>query len=58
MFFTRMDYNGDGSVQFHELVKFLEGISQPITLEQEQLPTRVAAKELILNYHIPDIYSK
>ncbi|CAE7501149.1 mycC [Symbiodinium sp. CCMP2456] len=35
MFFTRMDYNGDGSVQFHELVRFLEGISQPITLEQE-----------------------
>ena len=44
MFFVRMDYNNDGSVQFHELVQFLEGISQPITLEQEmpclvKLPT-------------------
>eukprot|EP00434_Breviolum_minutum_P010249 symbB.v1.2.009044.t1/scaffold569.1/size186053/13 len=35
MFFKRMDYNGDGSVQLPELVHFLEGISQPISLEQE-----------------------
>lgn len=25
MFFNRMDYNGDGSVQLPELVHFLEG---------------------------------
>eukprot|EP00437_Effrenium_voratum_P062248 CAMPEP_0181509144 /NCGR_PEP_ID=MMETSP1110-20121109/60177_1 /TAXON_ID=174948 /ORGANISM="Symbiodinium sp., Strain CCMP421" /LENGTH=185 /DNA_ID=CAMNT_0023638661 /DNA_START=36 /DNA_END=590 /DNA_ORIENTATION=- len=35
MFFSRMDSDASGTLEFEELVHFLEGISQPITLEQE-----------------------
>mmetsp|Transcript_69279 Transcript_69279/g.122606 ORF Transcript_69279/g.122606 Transcript_69279/m.122606 type:complete len:197 (-) Transcript_69279:12-602(-) len=35
MFFARMDDSGDGLIEFPELVQFLEGISRPLSAEEE-----------------------